>query len=82
MQISLLRFFKKINKLTLCVGLMRILFHQCSFFGYFWLMQICQMRIVFRTKSRIRQKLSVFSKLVKQLFRIQIQKGRKVFGTR
>ena len=59
MRISLLRFFKKIHKFTLCVVLMQILFHQCDFLGCFLLMRIWLMQIFSRTKSNIRQEISL-----------------------
>ena len=71
MQISLLRFFKKINKFTLCVVLMQIFGYFISlvqFLDYFWLMQIRLMQFFSRNKSRIRQELSVNKIYINQVY--------------
>ena len=67
LQISLLRFFKKIHKFALCVLVMQILFHYCNYLGYFWLMGLQLMWIFSRTKSRIRQELSVLDKWIPKI---------------
>ena len=83
MQISLLRFFKKIHKFTLSVVLMRNFGYFISlvrFLDYIWLMRIGLMQFFSRAKSRIRQELSVnkiyINQVYSQLARSACQEGR------